>query len=134
MNHAQILMQHREATHEARRANQRCGELMDELVLQRELTAKYKALWHECSGTVPAETPVSTLCALCGQIKELHPNTHPWTPKAYRMTPDERAAMERALEKSVTIVKQGAEGIDGDAMDAIQEAERSANDTGVEQK
>lgn len=27
------------------------------------------------------ETPVSTLCAICDQIKELHPNTHPWTAK-----------------------------------------------------
>jgi hypothetical protein len=27
------------------------------------------------------ETPVSTLCAVCDQIKELHPNTHPWTAK-----------------------------------------------------
>lgn len=25
------------------------------------------------------ETPVSTLCAVCDQIKELHPATHPWT-------------------------------------------------------
>jgi hypothetical protein len=29
----------------------------------------------------PSETPVSTLCAVCDQIKELHPSTHPWTPK-----------------------------------------------------
>jgi hypothetical protein len=29
----------------------------------------------------PPETPVSTLCAVCDQIKELHPNTHPWTAK-----------------------------------------------------
>jgi hypothetical protein len=28
-----------------------------------------------------SETPVSTLCAVCDQIKELHPNTHPWTAK-----------------------------------------------------
>jgi hypothetical protein len=27
------------------------------------------------------EKPVSTLCAVCDQIKELHPNTHPWTAK-----------------------------------------------------
>ena len=27
------------------------------------------------------ETPVSTLCAVCDQIKELHPSTHPWTAK-----------------------------------------------------
>ena len=32
------------ATADLRRANQRCGELMDELVLQRELTGKYKSL------------------------------------------------------------------------------------------
>lgn len=25
------------------------------------------------------QTPVSTLCAVCDQIKELHPATHPWT-------------------------------------------------------
>lgn len=28
-----------------------------------------------------AETPVSTLCAICDQIKELHPATHEWTAK-----------------------------------------------------
>lgn len=28
-----------------------------------------------------AETPASTLCAICDQIKELHPSTHEWTPK-----------------------------------------------------
>jgi hypothetical protein len=27
------------------------------------------------------ETPVSTLCAVCDQIKELHPATHAWTAK-----------------------------------------------------
>jgi chromosome segregation ATPase len=31
--------------------------------------------------TVNKETPASTLCAICDQIKELHPNTHPWTAK-----------------------------------------------------
>jgi hypothetical protein len=40
------------------------------------------------------ETPVSTLCAICDQIKELHPATHPWTAKetpadaSYRKTRD----------------------------------------------
>jgi hypothetical protein len=28
-----------------------------------------------------SETPVSTLCAVCDQIKELHPATHAWTAK-----------------------------------------------------
>lgn len=28
----------------------------------------------------------STLCAVCDQIKELHPNTHPWTPKGQHPT------------------------------------------------
>lgn len=28
-----------------------------------------------------SETPVSTLCAVCDQIKELHPSSHPWTAK-----------------------------------------------------
>lgn len=31
-------------------------------------------------GAAP-EPPVSTLCAICDQIKELHPSSHPWTPK-----------------------------------------------------
>jgi len=29
----------------------------------------------------PSEPPVSTLCAVCDQIKELHPATHEWTAK-----------------------------------------------------
>jgi hypothetical protein len=33
--------------------------------------------------------PVSTLCAVCDQIKELHPNTHPWTAKAQSETKGE---------------------------------------------
>lgn len=30
---------------------------------------------------ITAEPPVSTLCAICDQIKELHPASHPWTAK-----------------------------------------------------
>lgn len=44
----------------------------------------------------PMETPVSTLCAICDQIKELHPSTHPWTARAASETaskqPDKYAA------------------------------------------
>lgn len=33
------------------------------------------------AATFTKETTVSTLCAICDQIKELHPSTHPWTAK-----------------------------------------------------
>lgn len=48
-----------------------------ELAMQKEILARY----HKLNLAHP-ETPVSTLCAVCDQIKELHPNTHPWTPRA----------------------------------------------------
>jgi hypothetical protein len=43
---------------------------------------------------IPAKTPVSTLCAVCDQIKELHPNTHPWTAKTTAETTAYRSARE----------------------------------------
>lgn len=44
----------------------------------REVLAAFDAMPNVLEG--PAK-PVSTLCAVCDQIKELHPDTHPWTPK-----------------------------------------------------
>lgn len=45
-------------------------------VLWKSLKAEVKSVLSSS-----AETPVSTLCAVCDQIKELHPSTHPWTAK-----------------------------------------------------
>lgn len=87
------------------RANwkRRCTELaaelaqaqarVSELAAQRPATLRQalEALLYACdspqlikmarAALAPAEA-VSTLCAVCDQIKELHPNTHPWTAKA----------------------------------------------------
>jgi hypothetical protein len=41
----------------------------------------YVHRWRQLLAGVTAETPVSTLCAVCDQIKELHPATHAWTAK-----------------------------------------------------
>jgi hypothetical protein len=46
---------------------------------------------------------------------------------------DGSTPLSRALDAAILeAVEQGAEGIDGEAMDAIQAAERSANDGGSE--
>lgn len=39
-------------------------------------------IWKEdgCNALL-RKTPVSTLCAVCDKIKELHPSTHEWTAK-----------------------------------------------------
>lgn len=46
-----------------------------------------------------------------------------------RESEDGSTPISRALDAAILeVVEQGAEGIDGDAMDAIEAAERSAND------
>lgn len=55
--------------------------IVDDVVMHDH--EKVRQLQRHCS--VP-ETPVSTLCAVCDQIKELHPNTHPWVPKTTTKT------------------------------------------------
>lgn len=54
-----------------------------------------------------SETPVSTLCAVCDQIKELHPGTHPWTPKASVSETPVRRAHSKSEYKRLTT--QGVE-------------------------
>jgi len=48
------------------------------MVLIGKLERLYGFIEENCSAL---ETPVSTLCAICDQIKELHPSTHQWTAK-----------------------------------------------------
>ncbi|MDR5730095.1 MAG: hypothetical protein RB191_22005 [Terriglobia bacterium] len=97
---------------ELRRANQRVAELESLLLEAREWIETDADALEEChkpydldnpidveiaqevddrrtwlTRTAP-ETPVSTLCAVCDQIKELHPSSHPWTAKE---TPDVKA-------------------------------------------
>lgn len=59
--------------------------IVDDVVMHDH--EKVRQLQRHCSAP---ETPVSTLCPVCDQIKELHPNTHPWVPKTIAETPAQR--------------------------------------------
>lgn len=50
---------------------------LTEAKLQRDT---WKRIAESGLGMEP-EPQVSTLCAICDQIKELHPASHPWTAK-----------------------------------------------------
>jgi hypothetical protein len=47
----------------------------------RAALAKVQPVSPRCSPSRQGARPVSTLCAVCDQIVELHPSTHPFTPK-----------------------------------------------------
>lgn len=57
-----------------------CMGSVECLLTLREAIGPHAKGWGP--SVIARETPVSTLCAVCDQIKELHPRSHPWTAKA----------------------------------------------------
>jgi hypothetical protein len=65
------------------------------LVIDRVIAALDPAL----GATV--EPPVSTLCAVCDQIKELHPASHPWTAKETPLSVSTTGTVRRSVRDMV---------------------------------
>lgn len=68
----------REALTKAETIQSVCACEFDECRKQELKSDQY---CHNDRKAAALETPVSTLCAICDQIKELHPATHEWTAK-----------------------------------------------------